>query len=367
MDTLVACVRLVWETLQGGSSDLTLTTFYYAHQDEALLTAWGVLALALVAFAFRHLRRRAPGKRQVVLPSLAPVAKRSPWRVLPHVPTALLLLGVPFFFIALADPYRSFVREEVSARGRRIALLVDASGSMGGKFDAPKLNVKQNFDFYTAVAAAERFVRLRMDGHYKDLISLVEFAKQAYVITPFTDDYDTILMSLSLIGEPEEWSRFPESGTVIIGAINQGVQLFKLFGYLHATGNIMVLFSDAQDTQVILEGRPLESILAEARENHVPIYLIRTSYGKGANSDSTADPIWSKAVRETGGQFYAAANEDVILQALKEIDRAATGNVVRTRYGSRQPHFTLFALLAVLCWTAALAAKLSWRYFRQFP
>ena len=129
-------------------------------------------------------------------------------------------------------------------------------------------------------------------------------------------------------------------------SISQGVQLFKLFGYLHAAGNIMVLFSDAQDTQVILEGRPLESILAEARENHVPIYLVRTGYGKKANFESnTADPIWSKAVRDTGGQFYAAANEDVILQALKEIDRAATGNVVRTRYGSRQPHFTFFALL----------------------
>lgn len=368
MDSFLRCVRLVWQILQSGwSEDLTFPGYHWARADEAMLAAWGIGALGIVALVFRRIRR-GPGRSHVVIPSLVPLGDPSPYRLLRHVPLVLVLLGLLAFLLALADPLRSFVREEASVRGRRIALLVDASGSMGRRFEAPRLKTKQNVEFYTAVSAAEHFVRLRMAARHHDLISLVEFAKQAYVITPFTDDYDTILMSLSLIGEPEEWMRFPESGTVMISAISQGVALFKLFGFLQATGNIMVMFSDAQDTQVIFEGRPLESILAEAREHHVPIYLIRTGYGKGMSAEpGTADPIWAQAVRETGGRFYAAASEDVILQALGEIDRAATGNIVRTRYGSRTPHFTPFMLLAVLCWSAALGARLSWRYFRQFP
>jgi hypothetical protein len=96
--------------------------------------------------------------------------------------------------------------------------------------------------------------------------------------------------------------------------------------------------------------------------------MIRTGFGKAANFDGNAsDPIWSAAVRRTGGQFYAGTNEDVVLAALKAIDKAATGNVVRTRYGSRQPRFTFFALVAVLLWSAALGAWLSFRFFRKFP
>jgi hypothetical protein len=367
VDSLVACARLVWHTLGRAPSELALTTFSYAHGNETLLMAWGVLGLALVAFMVRRLRPRAPGRRQILLPSLTPIEGSSFWRGVRHMPAALLLIGVMFFLIALADPHRTFLQEEVSAPGRRIALLVDASGSMGGRFDAPKLKARQNVGFYTAVAAAERFVHLRMDRHYQDLIGLVEFASNAYVITPFTDDYGTILLSLSLIGEPDEWARFPESGTVMIGAIGQGVELFKLFGFLHAAGNVMVVFSDARDTQVILEGRTLESIVAEARRNHVPIYLIRTASGRQSGPDSAADPIWSNAVRRTGGRFYAAASEDAILDALDEIDRAASGRIVRTRYGTQEPHFAFFALVAVSCWTGALASKLTWRGFRQFP
>ena len=41
-----------------------------------------------------------------------------------------------------------------------------------------------------------------MDGRYRDLVSLIEFGNEAYVVTPFTSDYDNILLSISLIGDP---------------------------------------------------------------------------------------------------------------------------------------------------------------------
>ena len=54
-----------------------------------------------------------------------------------------------------------------------------------------------------------------MAGKYHDLIGLVEFGDEAYVVTPFTSDYENILLSLSLIGDWTEFMKFPDQGTTI--------------------------------------------------------------------------------------------------------------------------------------------------------
>ena len=93
--------------------------------------------------------------------------------------------------------------------------MVDASMSMRIPFTAATLNRRAATDgtFFTTVAAAERFVHLRMKGRYRDLVALVEFGNEAYVVTPFTHDYDNILLSIGLIGDPTEFGLFPDRGT----------------------------------------------------------------------------------------------------------------------------------------------------------
>ena len=62
----------------------------------------------------------------------------------------------------------------------------DASSSMVRPFNAPTLRqasgVTTQATFFTTVAAAQRFVQLRTQGKYRDLMSLVEFGDQAYVV-----------------------------------------------------------------------------------------------------------------------------------------------------------------------------------------
>ena len=53
-------------------------------------------------------------------------------------------------------------------------------------------------------------------------MALVEFGDQAYVITPFTTDYDNIRLSLSLIGDFGEFIRFPDQGTLLGNAVAAG-------------------------------------------------------------------------------------------------------------------------------------------------
>jgi len=216
------------------------------------------------------------------------------------------------------------------------------------------------------VGAAEHFIRLRMAGPYRDLMALVEFGDEAYVITPFTTDYENLLMSVSLIGNRIEWETFPDRGTTIARAIHQGVGLFRAFDFLDASGNLMVILSDGDDAEVRLDGRPLAEILDEAVEARVPVYFVRLQFSRKLG-ETISDAIWKSAVERTGGRFYAAATEPEIFRALADIDRRAVGTISVRRYSTDRTGFSPFALMAVILWTVAALSKLTVPWFRRFP
>ena len=214
-----------------------------------------------------------------------------------HLPLVLALAGVPLFAIALADPATPLSRREVTRPGRRISLMIDGSSSMLAPFAARSLTTKDapmEATFFTSVAAAERFVRLRMAGGYRDLVALIEFADTAYVITPFTTDYDNILLSLSLIGNMGEWENFPDRGTVIAQAVEQAVSLFRAFDFLEASGNLMVIFSDGEDAEVTESGRTIDDVLSDAVKAKVPVYFVRISKG----NTKLPDALWQNGDRQ---------------------------------------------------------------------
>jgi hypothetical protein len=346
---------------------LRLTELQFWHRGEArlimaLLVATSVLVLVLRLAMTRRERHR------VVLPSVPPKVRRSRAALLMQAPLALFLLGLPFFALAIADPYTALVSGDVTYPGRRIALLIDASTSMRTPFKAAHLNTRAVTDatFFTTVAAAERFVQLRMKGKYRDLVSLVEFGNEAYVVTPFTNDYDNILLSISLIGDPVEYSMFPDQGTLIAQAIEESVELFRAFKFLDASGNLLVIFSDGEDTHAVVHGRPLEDILKSAVDAKVPVYFVRTNYDR-EEGKVIPDDIWMPAVEKTGGKFFAAKDEDSLLAAIHEIDRVSAGTIEVRQYTSQRPRFGVFAVIAALCWTGAVATKLTVPYFQRFP
>src|SRR5206468_5710624 len=185
-----------------------------------------------------------------------------------------------------------------------------------------------------------------------DLVALVEFGNEAYVVTPFTNDYDNILLSTSLIGDPVEYSLFPDQGTIIAQAIDQSVGLFKAFNFLDASGNLMVLFTDGEDTRAIVNGRTLDEIVQSAIDAKIPVYMVRTNYER-AKGKVIPDELWIPAVERTGGRFYAADNEDNLLNAIREIDAASAGTIQTRQYSSQRPRFAMFAAIAAACWLVA--------------
>ena len=252
----------------------------------------------------------------------------------------LFLLGLPFFFVALADPYTALVSREVSFPGRRIGLMIDASTSMRTPFTAATLNKRAATDatFFTTVAAAERFVQLRMKGEYRDLLALVEFGNEAYVVTPFTNDYDNILLSISLIGDPVEFSMFPDQGTIIAQAIDesvgavQGVQLPRRVR--QPDGDLHRRRGHARDDR-----RP-DARRDRRRRRSTPRFPC-ISCGPtttGTKGKVIPDELWIPAVEKTGGKFYAADSEESLLAAIADIDRVSAGTIAgdgSTRASSR--------------------------------
>lgn len=364
MEKIIEALKTVKEELFTGWANLKWDSLLFARKDETLVVLIALVCSLILALMLRIFRKNTPGRTGVIIPSIIGSFRKSHLSFIRHAPVFLFFLGLPFFFIALADPYISFTKEETTFLGKRIAILLDASGSMSEHFFVTKLKQKDQQRFFTTVAAAEYFMKMRIKGKYHDLMSLIEFGDEAYIITPFTNDYENILTSVSLIGEPEEWQRFPDKGTKIAQAIGQSIELFRAFGFLKAAGNAIVIFSDGEDQEYFFQGKSFDEILKEAKENDIPIYFIRTVYGADFTSN---DELWRGAVEKTGGKFYSARNEKIILAALDEIDKASKGKISGFRYTFREPRFTFFALAAFVIWSLALIVFMFFKFSRKFP
>jgi len=346
-------------------TDLSGGAFALLQRDTALLVYALLVGVCLALLVFRRMRRSRAGEGRLVLPAVfgSAMFPKNHAASVRHVAYGLFLLGVIAFAFALADPHTALVEDEASYPGHRITMMIDASLSMNTAFATEQLAAGNTF--LANVSAAEYFVKRRMEGPYQDLVSLVQFGNEAYIVTPFTNDYQNILLSISLVGTPEEYRRFPDHGTLIMKAISRGVQLFRSFDFLGATGNLIVIFSDGQDTHARFEDVTLDDIMQEAADNEIPVYFIRTAYDQELG-DIISDQQWKLAVERTGGKFFPAENEAAILSAIHEIDALAKGRIRVKRYVAHEPRFQAFALMAVLLWMTGLAMTLGFKQFRRF-
>lgn len=371
MTEIIARARTVVSLLGDAWADLTtlrLADLQFAELSSARMAVVLLVGLAVAAWLVRALTRATPARGRVALPGLAPWGRGSRASLLRHGALVLGLLGLPFFVLALADPRTAITREEISYPGRRISLMIDASSSMltalpGNRFAEGAPN---NAAFFTTVGAARYFIEQRAKGKYRDLMSLIEFGDDAYVITPFTTDYDNILLSTSLIGDWQEFMAFPDQGTVVARAVEQSVAMFEAFEALEASGNLMVLFTDGADAEVLENGRSVYDVVEDARRAKIPIYFIKV----GRNIPGRVqigDDLWRAAVERTGGHFYPAADEASILKAITDIDRAATGQIEIKQYSTERPRYAVFALAAGALWAMAIGLRLLVPVFQTFP
>jgi hypothetical protein len=197
-------------------------------------------------------------------------------------------------------------------------------------------------------------------------MALVVFGNYAYVVTPFTNDYENIRLSIRLVGDPLEWGRFPDWGTTILEGIDQATQLFRTFDFANASGNLLVLFTDGRDSQLNTLKSEIDRIVRDARAWKIPVHMVRTAYDF-REGQVLQDKIWKATVEQTGGRFYAAYNDESIERALKEIDALSPGRIETREYTVQRPRYAGYALVATGFWLAAAILSLGFGPFRTFP
>ena len=348
--------------------DLRLDRLIFSESSTARQVVMALVGLAAIFMVVRSFGGRNPGHKRLALPAIVTSPGWSRASLSRHGALILALAGLPFFILALADPRTSLTRSETTYPGRRISLLIDASSSMLSALPSSTLakGAPNNAAFFTTVGAARYFIERRMAGKYRDLMALIEFGDDAYVITPFTTDYENILLSTALIGDWNEFMAFPDQGTVVARAVEQSVGLFQAFDFLDAAGNLMVIFTDGADADVLENGKTVDDVLAEAQKAKIPVYLIKIG-GNIESKRSVADELWIGAVKKTGGQFFSGGDEATIIRSIQAIDRLSAGTIEIKQYSTERPRFAPFALTAVALWCAALILRFTIPTFQTFP
>ena len=146
-------------------------------------------------------------------------------------------------------------------------------------------------------------------------MALVEFGDDAYVITPFTTDYENILLSTSLIGDWNEFMAFPDQGTVVARAVEQSVALFKAFKYLDASGNLMVIFTDGADADVLENGKTVDDVLEDARPREDPGLLDQDWRQHPEQAAASPTTCGLAPSRRPAGSSISGGDEATIIQA----------------------------------------------------
>lgn len=361
---LVTLVQATWAEW----GEIRLSELHFSQGSTARNVVVALVGVTIGALMLRMVTRAAAHRGRIALPALVTFGAPARLAIARHGALLLGLAGLPFFILALADPRTAVTREEVSYPGRRISLMIDASSSMLTALPANRFaeGAPNNAAFFTTVGAARYFIERRMSGTYRDLMALIEFGDDAYVITPFTTDYENILLSTSLIGDWQEFMSFPDQGTVIARAVQQSVAMFEAFKYLDAAGNLMVIFSDGADAEVLESGKSAFDVVEEAARAKIPIYFIKVGREIPGRAQ-IGDEMWRAAVQRTGGRFYPGADEASIERALSDIDRASAGRIEYKQYSTERPRFAPFAMMAAGLWALALLLRLTAPVFGTFP
>lgn len=221
-----------------------------------LLALLAPAALLLLEFALRF-RDRAARRRFAADPlwrHLAPGRSAA----LRRTRRWLLLAGMAFIALALADPRIGTRWEEVKREGIDIFLCVDVSRSMDTGDIRPSRIMKARFE-----------LRRFLQGLKGDRVGIVPFAGTAYPLMPLTLDYDAAAMFLDLL----DTRLIPTPGTAIAEAIETALASFP---EEEARGRAILLISDGEDH----EGGAVEAA-KKAREMGVPVYTIGMALAKG--------------------------------------------------------------------------------------
>lgn len=213
----------------------------------------------------------------------------------------ILLIGLTFLILALANPRIGTKIETVKREGIDIVFAIDVSKSMLAEDVAPNRLEK-----------SKQIVSQIINTLGADRVGIVAYAGSAFPVLPITTDYGSAKMFLQQMNT----DMLSSQGT----AISEAILLSSTYFDDADTNKLLVLISDGEDHEQNISGA-----LEQAKEHNLKILTIGVGTEKGGRI-----PI--KIGGTTQGYMRDLNNDEVITkldtQILKEIAKESNGSYV---------------------------------------
>jgi Ca-activated chloride channel family protein len=260
------------------------------------------------------------------------------------IPISTQILCIVLALMALARPQSVNERVDQFAEGINILLVMDVSESMQLEDLRPN-----------RLEAAKEVARKFVQGRNNDRIGIVLFARDAYSLSPLTNDYELINTYLNDLN----FNLLEESGTAIGNAIGVGINRLN---ESTSGSKVMILLSDGENTSGLLDPTTAAKL---AYAYDIKIYTIgkgkegevafgRDSTGRVQTVKSHLDETLLRRIAEqTKGDYYRAINNSALNDIFYTINKLEKGKIKESRYKDTSDYYQIYlhwSILFFLCW-----------------
>ncbi len=258
------------------------------------------------------------------------------------VPTALRLVTLILFVVALAAPRKVLEEFTHKAEGIDIVLALDCSGSMAAE------DFMINGKRYNRLTIIKNVVKDFIAKRSSDRIALVAFAGLAYTVCPLTTDYNWLLSNMDRL----ELGMF-EDGTAIGSAISSSVNRLKTS---KAKSKIIILLTDGVNNAGKIDPLTAAKIaqtmktkiytIGAGSKGDVP-FPVKDLFGRtfyqNVPIDLNEDTL-QEIARLTQGRYFRATDTESLRHIYQEIDSLEKTEIEETGYKEYQQFFAWFLL-----------------------
>jgi Ca-activated chloride channel family protein len=253
-------------------------------------------------------------------------------QLLPTMRFLVLILAI----VALARPQSGQDREVIRGEGVDIALALDISGSMA----------QEDFEPYTRLEAAQQVITEFVEGREFDRIGLVVFARNAFIQSPLTLDYEVLVELLNEVKLADQLGL--QDGTAIGMGIAHSASMLK---DSETKSKIIILLTDGFNNAGQID--PMTAADA-ARALEIKVYTIGAGVPELRRLTSASNfrgDVLEEIADLTGGLYFQADDTAGLEAIYEEIDALEKSDVevrVYTQYQELAGWFLVPALLILL-------------------
>ncbi len=274
-----------------------------------------------------------------------------------HVPFILRMLLISVLIFIIAQPQKSFDKNDYKVEGIDILMALDISGSMLAEDFKPN-----------RLEASKEVAAQFIDGRPTDRVGLIIFSSEAFMQCPLTIDHKVLKSFFS-----EVKSGMITDGTAIGDGLGLSIAHIK---QSKAVSKVIILLTDGINNTGSLDPQTAAEI---AKKFGIRVYTIgvgtmgkapypfQTSFGiQYQNIDVQIDENLLKQVAETtGGKYFRATNKEKLEQIYNQIDKLEKSKIDVTKYNNRHDEYFIFTLVAI----GLLLLEILLRYtiFKKIP